>query len=256
MLPLLDIHCHLFPALDDGPKTLADSLAMARMALEEGTELVFATAHQNEGYPEVTAEAIEQAHRALQVELAQAEIPLKVSFCAEVMVQPDLLEDWDAGKYLSYCGLNKHVLIELPHGLFVDIGLILKGFRDRGVQPILAHPERIPGFLSRLDILREWIRLGCLMQVSARSVTHGRQTNVDGKLLKRWFQEGYVHFLASDGHSLRGRQPVMREAYEQVEKWVGTVLADRVTRLNALGILQGREIRANIPEVKKRGWWF
>ena len=58
MIPLVDIHCHLLAGLDDGPRTDEDALEMCRIAYEDGTRIIAAGAHQNEHYPENTADRI------------------------------------------------------------------------------------------------------------------------------------------------------------------------------------------------------
>ncbi len=101
MLPLVDTHCHLLAGLDDGPRSDEDALAMCRMAFDEGTRLICATAHQNDRYPAVTPEGIRAATKHLGEQLRAADLPLSIFPCAEVMVQPELEEAYKAGQLLS-----------------------------------------------------------------------------------------------------------------------------------------------------------
>src|SRR5437660_266867 len=140
--PLVDMHCHLLAGLDDGPAIDADAVAMCRMAYDEGTRMIAATAHQNDRYPSVTPERIRQAWSQLAETLRKAGVALTTFPCAEVMVQPDMDASWEKGDFLSVADRRKYVLIELPHGLFVDLNHTVQSLLFAGVRPILAHPER------------------------------------------------------------------------------------------------------------------
>src|SRR5262249_6981856 len=134
MIPLADMHCHLLAGLDDGPRTPGDALEMCRAACAEGTRLMAATAHQNERWDQVTPDRIRQATGALQDELRRHGLPVVVFPCAEVMARPDLEAAWGAGALLSVADRRQYLLVELPHGLFVDLRPAARRFRAAGVR--------------------------------------------------------------------------------------------------------------------------
>src|SRR5919204_447498 len=100
MIPLVDMHCHLLAGLDDGPRTWEDALAMCGQAQQEGTQMVAATAHQNERWSLVTTGLIREAAAELSRRLEEARLPLTVFPCAEVMARADLDAAWQAGELL------------------------------------------------------------------------------------------------------------------------------------------------------------
>jgi protein-tyrosine phosphatase len=253
MLPFVDMHCHLLAGLDDGPKTPEQALAMCRMAYEEGTRLVAATAHQNEQWASVTPDGIRAATARLAAGLREADIPLTVFPCAEVMVDPETEDAWAEGRLLSIGDRRQYLLIELPHGLFLDLRQLVASFRARGVRPVLAHPERQPELLHGPGRIEELVRAGCLVQVSSGSVTNPRSRE-DELALKRWFRRGVVHLLGSDGHDTARRRPTLAAAYRQIASWAGTQVADRVASTNGLAVLQGLPLRVPEPGPKGR-WW-
>ena len=254
MLPLVDVHCHLLAGLDDGPKTDEEALAMCRMAFADGTRFVCATAHQNEKWHTVTPERILSATERLVSQLRQRNIPLTVVPCAEVMVEPEMLDGWQDGNYLSLANHKKYILIEMPHGLFVNLCHIVRNFTEQGIRPILAHPERTPELLSEPRYMEELLDAGCLMQVSARSITAPDATNVDVRQVKKWLKRGWIHLLGSDGHSPRHRTPLLAEAYHRITRWIGSVEADRICSGNGLAVIQGLPIQA--PVHKPVASWF
>jgi protein-tyrosine phosphatase len=254
MLPLVDMHCHLLAGMDDGPRTDEDALAMCRVAYEDGTRVIAAGAHQNERYRDVTPDRIRAAADKLAGQLRQASLPLTVFPCAEVMVRPDLEEAWKNGEFLSVADRGQYLLVEMPHNLFVDLRGTVKRLRQLGVRPILAHPEKCPELLHDPPQLDELIAAGCLVQVSAASVTDP-PSREDERALKRWFRRGAVHLLGSDGHSPRKRPPKMGDAYRKLCAWGGPSLADRVASTNGLAVTQGLPLQVPRPAPAKAGWF-
>jgi protein-tyrosine phosphatase len=252
LLPLVDTHCHLLAGLDDGPRSDDDALAMCRMAFDEGTRLICATAHQNDHYPDVTPDRIRTATKHLGEQLRAANVPLSIFPCAEVMVRPEMEEEYKGGQLLSVGDQGKYLLIEMPHGMVVDVSYLVRGLVESGVRPILAHPERYPELLEDAPRIERLIEIGCLMQVSAGSVTHPPSW-MGSRHLKDWFRRGLVHLIGSDGHSPRRRPPRLADAYEQIRLWAGDAVADRVCSTNGMLVLQGLPFKPPAP-VKRRGW--
>ena len=253
MIPLVDMHVHLLAGLDDGPRTREDAVAMCRIAHEEGVQMAAATAHQNDHYPAVTPDRIREAVGRLRQDLAGAGRPLTVFPCAEVMADPETPEAWGAGELLSVADRGQYVLLEMPHGAFVDLRPTAERLRRAGVRPILAHPERNPEFLEEPARLEEMIQAGCLVQVSSGSVTDPPGPRQE-KALTGWFRRGLVHLLGSDGHSPRRRAPRMAAAYESIRRRAGGAVADRVCSTHGMAVLQGLPLHVPDCEPRKVGW--
>jgi protein-tyrosine phosphatase len=253
MLPLVDMHCHLLAGLDDGPRTSEDALEMCRMAFAEGTRLVAALAHQNERWAAVTPEIIRTAVGQLASSLREAGVGLTVFPCAEVTAHPDLEALWADGKLLSVGDRRAFLLVEMPHGLFVDLRPAARALGRHGVRIILAHPERQPELLHEPGAIEALIRVGCLVQVSSGSVTDPK-TAADRRALRSWFRRGCVHLIGSDGHSPRTRRPLLAAAYRRIAEWAGAAMADRVCGTNGTAILSGREPWLPEPQPERRRW--
>jgi protein-tyrosine phosphatase len=253
MLPLVDLHCHLLAGLDDGPRTLDDAVEMCRRAHADGTHLVAALAHQNERWPDVTPAVIRAAAARLVERLRADGVPLAVFPTAEVMARPDLDALWDAGQLLSVADRSAWLLVEMPHGLFVDLRPVVRRLRQRGVGVVLAHPERQPELLHEPGAIEGLIGEGCLVQVSASSVTDPRDA-ADRRALRRWFRRGCVHLMGSDGHSPQRRPPLLAAAYRQVRAWAGDIVADRVFATNGTALLSGLTLRVPPPKPERSVW--
>jgi protein-tyrosine phosphatase len=253
MIPLVDIHVHLLAGLDDGPRTLEEAVAMCRLAAAEGVQAMAATAHQNERWKDVTVDRIRDATELLRAALARENIPLTVSPSAEVMAEPDTPAAWRDGRLFSVGGHGHYLLLEMPRGAFVDLLPTVCALREAGVRTILAHPEKEDEFLHADGGLEALIEAGCLVQVSASSVTDPKSC-ADRRALRGWFKRGMVHLLASDGHSPRRRPPHMAAAHREICRWIGTVAADRIAGANGMAILNGERVRPPRPLRREPAW--
>jgi protein-tyrosine phosphatase len=254
MIPLVDMHCHLLAGVDDGPRTDEEALEMCRIAYAEGVRLSSALAHQNERWTAVTPALIRDRVGQLVGALRQARIALEVFPSAEIMAHPDMEAAWQGGDLLSVADRGGYLLVEMPHGLFVDLRPIIERLRQTGLRIMLAHPERQPELLHDRGLIEQFIKAGCLVQVCSGSVTDP-STREDEKALRDWFRRGVVHVMGSDGHSPRRRRPRMADAYHQVAHWAGISVADRVFSTNATAIVHGLPLHIPEPEPRSVRWF-
>lgn len=250
--PLVDIHCHLLAGLDDGPKTMDEALEMCEIAWREGTQMIAATAHINDHWPDVTPSCIRLAARKLAEALNKVRLPVTTFPSAEIMVCPDLIQRFVAGQLLTVGDRGRYLLIELPSGVFLDLRDLVVQLVRRGVTPILAHPERHPELLHDDANLDALVSQGCLVQVSSSSLTTKNASDLQS--LRGWITRGLVHLIASDGHSPLRRPPLMAEAYRTITSWAGAATADRICSTNGLAIVQGLPIKTLPPKPAKRRW--
>jgi len=254
MIPLVDIHVHLLAGLDDGPRTLEDAVAMCRIAAEEGVQAMAATAHQNERWREVTPHRIVAATEALRAALHREGVPVAVFPSAEVMAGLDTPQAWCQRTLLSVADRGRYLLLEMPRGVFVDLVPTVRNLRESGVRTILAHPEKESDFLHGDGMIEELIEAGCLVQVSASSITDPK-CREDSVALRDWFKRGMVHLLASDGHSPMRRPPRMAAAHREMCRWIGPLAADRIAGTNGMAILNGERVHTARPLARQRSWF-
>jgi protein-tyrosine phosphatase len=254
MIPLVDVHCHLLAGLDDGPRTQEEALVMCRIAYEDGIQMTAATAHQSARWADNGPDRIRTATRELSEALKAAGVPLTVFPCAEVMADLDTPDAWQAGRLLSLGDNGRYLLLEMPHGQFVDLLPTLARLRELGVRAVLAHPERCPELLEDPGRIEVLIEAGCLVQVSSGSLAEPKSRR-DESALRDWFRRGVVHLMGSDGHSAWRRPPRMAAAYRQVVRWAGRAVADRVCSINGLAVLQGLPLRVPAPRPRARRWF-
>jgi len=132
---------------------------------------------------------------------------------------------------------KKVMLLELPHS-HVPPGSekLVKWLLDRGVLPMIAHPERNKGIMSDVTKLTPFIELGCLFQLTAMSVSGG--FGVEAKRLSdQMLMNGWVTIIASDGHNSDHRPPVLSKAVSAAAELIGDVEARRLVWGNPARII-------------------
>lgn len=254
MLPFADTHVHLLAGLDDGPQTPADALAMCRMMAAEGTRFATALAHQNPDYPENAPDRLKEAAAKLAADLKREKIPLHVYPTGEVMLTANTRDDYRAGKLLSVGGHGKYLLVEQPHGMFLDVRPLARELRQDGVRLILAHIERYPEVVFDAELTDGFLAAGCLFQVTAEELAEPHSPRVEG-VLKDWAKRGMIHVLGSDGHGLGRREPRMAAGVRKLAKWIGPAATDRIVGIWGPAVLQGQPANFPAPLPKTKNWF-
>lgn len=254
MLPTADTHVHLLAGRDDGPRSDGEAVAMCRMLVAEGVRHATALAHQNPDFPANTAAGLRAAATELMVLLDAQRIPLTVYPTGEVMLSPDTAADWRAGRLLGVGGGAKHLLVEMPHHLFLDVRPLAADLRAAGVRLVIAHAERYPELLDDFALTAHFIAAGCLIQVTAEALADPPSAAAE-KALKDWAKRGVIHVLGSDGHNLDRRPPRMRAGVQVLAKWAGPAAADRVAGIWGPALLQGGPVNPPPPLARTRTWF-
>jgi protein-tyrosine phosphatase len=210
---MIDLHCHLLPAVDDGPDSWDVSIEMCRIAASDGIRHIVATPHANETY----AYDRGQYEHMLQELQRRCEEPLRLSLGCDFRFSYDNVEDAIAHPQRYTIADSDYLLVELND--FSLTPAIREGmFRllSHGIVPIVTHPERNPVLLDRPQQVLDLIEYGCLVQVTADSFTGywgERPRRMAEWLLKR----DAIHVVASDAHDTMQRRPILSRAYELVK---------------------------------------
>jgi protein-tyrosine phosphatase len=247
---MIDLHSHILPGIDDGARTVEDSLEIARAAVRDGIVTIAATPHVRDDWP-TPADLMEERIAELRTELDRARIPLDLRTGGEIAL------DWvtrltteELGRF--GLGGTRHLLVETPYyGWRRDLPGVLFSLLDQGFTPVLAHPERNADVAAHPERLVELIEAGVLVQVTAASIDGrvGRRALECGRYLIR---SGLAHLLASDAHHASVREVGMADAAHRVGD---PALAQWLTWDVPSAILADAEIPPR-PRVKGRGRWL
>jgi len=250
--PMIDLHTHILPGVDDGAGDEGSALDMARQAVERQIQVVAATPHfVNLAWDQIKAEAAK-----LQALLTAHQINLTVVAGAELMIDLDLAvqakEDIptynDAGKYC----LIEFPMLELPH--YVD--QVLFSLQVKGITPVIAHPERYHAVIEDPNLPAHWIETGCLIQINAGSLLGNFGTHVQ-RTAEIMLKHQMVHLIGSDAHSTGRRGFHLERSAEAVQRLAGAETAAKLVSTNPARIIAGEpvEVLEVIPYRPHRRFW-
>ncbi len=233
---MIDTHCHLLPAIDDGPKNSLESLALARQLIDAGVSMVFCTPHFSRRFQTDQAVARERIE-AFRTSLAETGLPLRIALAAEVSpsaameAAPAELKERELGK--------GHLLVELepdtPAGI-VDV--VLERLRGVRLTPVFAHPERCHAVSSQPHLLDSARRAGALVQVVAPSLT-GRWGKDVAAAAWGLLDSGRVDLLASDAHRARHAGERLTRVLHNVSSRVGRERLVELIEVNPAKVARG-----------------
>ena len=251
---MVDIHSHILWGLDDGSKTLEDSVAMARMAFTSGTTDIVATPHANNQYtfdPDLIRDRAAELSRATG---GQPRVHLGCDFHLSFSNIENVLRD---PKPYTVNNL-RYLLVELPETLIPpDIGAVFERMLQRGILPVLTHPERNRALWKDEARFDGWLETGCYVQITGQSL-EGHFGRTAKKAAWRLLEENRVHFVASDGHDLTFRPPRLDQAFALVEQKYSSATAKRLFLENPQRVLTGSpvEIEQTAKKEKSRFRFF
>jgi protein-tyrosine phosphatase len=244
---MIDIHCHILPGVDDGARTLDDSIEMARVAVEHGIHTIVATPHHRnnnfENYREDILTKVEELNRSLE----ELSIPLIILPGQEIRIYGDLVTGILNQEILPINADTPYLLIELPSSNVPNYTeRLLYDLQLRGFIPIIAHPERNTEIISNPEKLYNLVNNGALSQITAASIM-GKFGKKIEKFSKEILQANLTHFIASDAHNIKNRGFQMKHAYDYIDNRYGRHLIDMFEE-NAEKVIKGGSVFGDIPQ--------
>ena len=237
----IDIHCHCLPGIDDGPATFQESISLSKALLHDGIVDVIATPHQLGRFSDDNeAEQIREKVTVLNEWLKNNGVHLNVFPGADVRVDERICRLIEADKVLTLADQGKHILLELPHEIFIDIEPLIIELSAMGIQAVISHPERHPALSRQPDRLLKWLDRSAYLQVTCASLLGDFGS---GPQKAAWYllKMGWVSFVATDAHNLSGRRPRMKAAFHQISTRLGHTMARLVCIENPIRVLQGED---------------
>ncbi len=274
-IKMIDLHAHILPGLDDGAGTLEESVEMCRISYDDGVRTVVATPHilpgvyennrstilagvqkLNEAIGKLGIGSSEDGMKSLDPKASyglnseprtrHSEQPFVVLPGADVHFSPNLFELCNNGGIMTVSDGGRYLMVE-----FDSMSLPYQGEEAlfkliaRGIIPIITHPERNFEIARTPKRYYRMIKMGCLGQVTAMSLTGEFGPEVK-RVAERLLSHRLIHFIASDTHSVHQRPPLLSPAVREAEKTVGRDEARRMVTEYPRALLEGR--RPDVPE--------
>ena len=265
---MIDIHAHILPELDDGAKTLEESIQMCRISYHDGIRTIVVTPHILPGIYKNDRSTIlsklQQLNNALmKFGVQSSEFVVKNSDSmtqrlndpmtgfkllpgADVHFLSDILQRYEKGEIVTVNDQGRYLMVEFAfQGIPYQAEEVLFQLLTKGIIPIISHPERNMEIGQRPKRYYEMIRMGCLGQVTAMSLTGEFGSGVR-RIAEKLLTNRLIHIIASDAHSTDGRPPILSAAVKAAEKIVGKEEAQRMVTEYPQAVIDGR--RPNVPE--------
>ena len=237
---MIDIHCHLLPNIDDGASDMVEAIALAKLAVQNNIKHMILTPHINIGRFDNNTQVISHALEAFKLELENQKVDLSVSAGAEVRISADIMMMVEKGNVPfigKWQGMDA-MLLEMPHSnIPVGSDKLVKWLIKKNIIPIIAHPERNRDVQKNIAVLKPFIQLGCLFQITGSSLLGDfGDTCVDRA--KELLEMGIIQFIASDAHNIKRRPPMLAEALDVAKSVIGDVEANKLVYDNPAMLLE------------------
>lgn len=248
------MHSHIIFDVDDGPKSIEESIKMFDRAVVEGITEVICTSHAFHPQYHSSANIVKERTDVLRNALKMYNIPLTIHTGHEVRLNGLLCQQVDEGSALTLA-LSKFLLLELPsQGVPRYTFEMIDRLLAKGIIPVIAHPERNQGIAERPEILEKIIRQGAISQVNAGSIVGHFGKRIQHIALKL-INAHLIHSYGSDVHNLTTRPFLFEKGLSYLEKQTCSEFVDILLENNTR-IISNDEVIVFEPEnIEKRKWW-
>src|SRR5579859_2211700 len=255
---MIDLHCHILHGIDDGAKTMEESLAMAESAIADGITHVVATPHASTEYSFDFAR-VRAARDELQRHLGDR---LQVATGCDFHLNPENLAAVRQTPAQFCINQKDCLLIEFNEfSIPPAMDQALHHLQLAGLRPIITHPERNGILRAQPERLLRWVRVGCHAQITAGSLLGMFGTGAKSDSLA-WIAQGLVHFVSSDAHNTSSRPLQLSAAREVVRGHFGEETAKALFVENPLAAFEGRalpyvrEVADERPAKRRKRFFF
>ncbi|HET8829374.1 MAG TPA: CpsB/CapC family capsule biosynthesis tyrosine phosphatase [Pelobium sp.] len=197
----IDMHSHILPGIDDGAPTVKESVMMVKRFQQLGFKKLIATPHIMADYYRNTPDTINKALEELREELVKQNIDMPIEAAAEYYLDETFENKINKGNLMTMGG--DYILFELSYINYPNnIKDIIQKLNDKGLKPILAHPERYPYLHGSIENYYKIREFGCYFQLNAISLAgyYGKQTQ---KIAEQLVDNMMIDFIGSDMHHFK-----------------------------------------------------
>lgn len=197
---MIDIHSHILNNIDDGCKSIEESLKILKNMSNNGVTDIILTPHYIvDSIYQNTIEKKELLYAKLQEEIRKRNININLYLGNEIYIDKNIIKY--IGKEALTLNKTNYILLELPiSGIYENSYDIILELINNGYKVILAHPERYLTVQKDIKILNSYRDIGVLFQCNIGSLygMYGRKAK---KTFKKLLNKGYINYFASDIHN-------------------------------------------------------
>lgn len=251
---MIDFHSHIIPEIDDGSRSIEETMLLLSEAKKAGFTKIISTSHyMNDRFE------FDEANRKILLEaikMGANNFGIDIELClgSEIYATYDVVELLKEHQASTIDGTN-YVLMELPmQSELPNLKNIIYNLMGSGYKPIIAHPERYEYVKEDPNWLIDYIELGVLFQSNYASIL-GWYGKTAQNTVKKLLKNSMIHFLGSDVHRAGTVYKEMSTILEELEKIIDSEILEELTTTNAELVLQNKPIYTEIPKKIKKGFW-
>lgn len=234
---MIDIHSHILPNIDDGSRSLNETIHILKEAQKAGFTKIISTSHYIDGY----YEANEEQRTKLLKEIKENFQGIELYLGNEIYItnqMTDLLSE----KKASTINNSKYVLFELPMNTkAMDVKEVVFRLMEKGYVPIIAHPERYEYVKENIEYVRELADMGVLFQSNYGS-SIGMYGKKAQKTQKKLLEEGLIQFFGSDVHTVEQIYIKMPKILKKLRKIISEEELEQFSTVNPQKVLNNEDI--------------
>ena len=246
-MKLYDIHTHIVFGVDDGSRSIEESIEMIKQYIDSGFSGIIATSHYDKGRYLATKDKVLNGVEKIKEELERQNIDFEIYPGNEIQIDTDTIKDINDGKVMRLNN-SRYVLCELPfltkpnyaENLFYEMQL-------NGWVPIIAHAERYSYVQEDPEYLLPFIKSGCLVQMNLSSLNRPDSRDVSYKLLER----NMVHLLGTDAHQSKWRSPEVKEEIEKIKTIISEEKFELLLSTNPRKVIDNKKISSDYNEIRQ-----
>ncbi|WP_438312472.1 tyrosine-protein phosphatase [Sporosarcina sp. FA9] len=251
---MVDIHSHLLFGIDDGAKSIEETLQILEQAEKQGIKDIIATPHAFGPHYHVTKEIVLKKIEDLTKILQNEGLKIAVHSGQEIRLHEQIIQNLKTGDAMTLAN-SRYVLLELPsYSVPAYTTKIIQLMIADGKIPIIAHPERNRGIAENPERLERLIRHGAVAQVTAGSLS-GHFGKIIKKCALKLVEANLIHSYGSDVHNLRTRPFLYNEGLDYLEKKRLTNIIDILLENNK-SIIKDEPLIILDPQTPfNKKWW-
>jgi protein-tyrosine phosphatase len=265
---MIDLHAHILYGLDDGAKTIEESIEMCRIGYQDGIKTVVATPHILPGiykndrstilsklqelnetikkFGVQSSEFVTQTIDPITQRPNNSINALRILPGADVHFSSDIFQRYERGEVMTVNDQGRYLMVEFAfQGIPYQAEEVLFQLITKGIIPIISHPERNMEIGQKPKRYYEMIRMGCLGQVTAMSLIGDFGSGIK-RIAEKLLSKRLIHIIASDTHSTHRRPPILSAGVRAAEKIVGKEEAQKMVTEYPAAVIEGR--RPDVPE--------
>lgn len=238
---MVDFHSHIIPEIDDGSRSIEETMLLLKEAEKVGFTDIISTSHYIEEEYDFDDKSRKQFLDIIKIGANNMGVNLDIHIGSEVYVSyniVDLIKECKA----STINDTKYILIELPmQDEIPNLKNIIYNLISSGYKPIIAHPERYSYVKRNPNWVLEYIELGVLFQANYASIIgiYGKDAQ---KTVKFLLKNDMIHFLGSDVHRANTIYPQIPEILQKLNKIIGPEKLEELSTINPQLVLENKSI--------------